>query len=110
LYSFYQILDTQGLHLLFEPFLVNGDNGLLPGYIFIAILCASERGITYYIDLKKPVHSTVTTSERIFNIISQTILYGIVTTLRLLYMLVVMYFNTGLFILVVSHVAHQHNK
>lgn len=100
-------IDTQGLHLLFEPFLIDEENGgLLPGYIFIALLCASERGLSYYMGYRQHNESlptlTATTGQRIAKVMIRTILYGIITTLRLLYMLVVMYFNTGLFILVVS--------
>lgn len=68
-------------------------------------MCALERGVTYLLDNKfhksseRLINSSV--GERICYIVTRTVLYGVATTLRLLYMLVVMYFNTGLFVAVV---------
>ncbi|KAG2233374.1 hypothetical protein INT48_000377, partial [Thamnidium elegans] len=93
------------LHLLFEPLSLNESTELATAYILIAIMCALERGITYSLDnrFNKPSEELINSSigERIYYIAIRTVLYGIATTLRLLYMLVVMYFNTGLFITVV---------
>ncbi|KAI8095847.1 hypothetical protein BDF21DRAFT_489301 [Thamnidium elegans] len=98
--------DNRELHLLFEPLSLNESTELATAYILIAIMCALERGITYSLDnrFNKPSEELINSSigERIYYIVIRTVLYGIATTLRLLYMLVVMYFNTGLFITVVS--------
>lgn len=40
--------------------------------------------------------------NRIGTIIARTLYYGLATILRLLYMLVAMYFNTGLFLVLVG--------
>lgn len=69
-------------------------------------MCALERMITYYLDHKLTTSNdkfipAKTATERVYNVALRTVLYGLVTTLRLLYMLVVMYFNTGLFLTVV---------
>ncbi|KAI7883373.1 uncharacterized protein EV154DRAFT_522638 [Mucor mucedo] len=98
--------DSDGLHLLFEPLALDAHSEVLTGYLFIGCMCALERMVTYYLDHKLTAsHPTfvaaTTTIERISRVAVRTLLYGIVTTLRLLYMLVVMYFNTGLFLTVV---------
>lgn len=69
-------------------------------------MCSLERMITYYLDYKLTTSNekfvpAVTATDRVCNVAIRTVLYGIGTTLRLLYMLVVMYFNTGLFFTVV---------
>lgn len=69
-------------------------------------MCGFERMITYQLDYKlavsnKKIVPGLTAYERIYNVMLRTILYGLVTTLRLLYMLIIMYFNTGLFVTVV---------
>ncbi|GAA5811034.1 hypothetical protein MFLAVUS_004463 [Mucor flavus] len=98
--------DNQDLHLLFEPLSLTESTELATAYISIAIICALERGVTYLLDNKfhksseKLINSSV--GERVCYVVTRTVLYGVATTLRLLYMLVVMYFNTGLFITVVS--------
>lgn len=79
-------------------------------------MCALERMATYYLDHKLTAsHPTFVSAtkakERISRVMIRTLLYGIVTTLRLLYMLVVMYFNTGLFLTVVClvHICKKKN-
>ncbi|GAA5798990.1 hypothetical protein HPULCUR_004399 [Helicostylum pulchrum] len=98
--------DNQDLHLLFEPLSLNESTELAVAYTLIAIMCALERGVSYWLDNRfhKSSEKLINTSigERIYYIVIRTVLYGIATTLRLLYMLAVMYFNTGLFITVVT--------
>lgn len=96
------LIDTQGLHVLFESIALDESNGLIKAYLLIIAICASERALTYCLDHKfSNKTSTTTTGGRLLHVFTRTILYGLVTAFRLLYMLVIMYFNTGLFILVV---------
>ncbi|KAI8082859.1 uncharacterized protein BX664DRAFT_352126 [Halteromyces radiatus] len=89
--------DIQGTHLLFETFQLENGWNLLASYIFIVFLCWSERGLTYYLDQLEYNN----TRSRWRKIITRTLLYGLVTVFRLWYMLITMYFNIGLFIMVV---------
>ncbi|KAG2199749.1 hypothetical protein INT46_008690 [Mucor plumbeus] len=90
--------DSNGLHLLFESFTLEDSNNIWTGYLLVWMICTIERCVTYHLDKKS---SDAITRKRLFIILQRTLLYGIATTMRLLYMLVIMYFNTGLFILVV---------
>lgn len=97
--------------MLFESIALDDDKGFAKAYILVIALCSSERALTYFLDHKLDTTSTNKNSlapersARIMRIISRTLLYGIVTAFRLLYMLVVMYLNTGLFITVVCFCA-----
>ncbi|CAO3576019.1 unnamed protein product [Absidia cylindrospora] len=89
--------DIEGTHLLFESFQLADGWNLFAAYIFIVLMCWTERGLTYYLD------QYAYTSQRIDwkQVVVRTVLYGFATVLRLWYMLTTMYFNTGLFIVVV---------
>lgn len=97
--------------MLFESIALDDDKGFAKAYILVIALCGSERALTYFLDYKLITASSNKSSlspkksARIMQIISRTLLYGIVTAFRLLYMLVVMYLNTGLFITVVCFCA-----
>lgn len=84
------------MHLLFDTFRLDSNLNLFCGYLFIVVICWTERGISLYMDqiLKR--------RRNWKTIVGRTVLYGLATTLRLWYMLITMYFNTGLFIMVVS--------
>lgn len=86
--------EVQGVHLLFESFVLDSGWKLFLAYIFIVAMCWLERGISYYLDYR-------TRRRGWKDILLRTGLYGVATTLRLWYMLVTMYFNIGLFIVVV---------
>ncbi|KAL0141687.1 hypothetical protein V8B55DRAFT_1491432 [Mucor lusitanicus] len=62
------------------------------GYLVVWLICTAERWTSYCLDTLVSQQDTS---------VPCTVLYGIATTMRLLYMLVVMYFNTNLFIAVV---------
>ncbi|KAI8575317.1 hypothetical protein K450DRAFT_262365 [Umbelopsis ramanniana AG] len=66
-------------------------------YAIIVAICWTERFLTYKLDtiVYEPYGHSIGT------IILRTLYYGIATALRLLYMLVAMYFNTGLFLVLV---------
>ncbi|KAI8369330.1 uncharacterized protein BYT42DRAFT_583986 [Radiomyces spectabilis] len=89
--------EVQNLHLLFEPFQLNDRYRLFAGYVFIVVVCWSERAITYYLD--RLAYSRGRISWRL--VTTRTLLFGVATVLRLWYMLIAMYFNTGLFIVMV---------
>lgn len=95
--------DSNGLHLLFESFTLEDSNNIWTGYLLVWMICTIERCVTYYLDKKS---SDADTRKRLFIILQRTLLYGIATTMRLLYMLIIMYFNTGLFMLVVCFFLH----
>ncbi|CDH54099.1 predicted protein [Lichtheimia corymbifera JMRC:FSU:9682] len=86
--------EVQGVHLLFESFVLDNGGKLFLAYIFIVAMCWTERGISYYLDYR-------TRRRGWKDILLRTGLYGVATTLRLWYMLITMYFNIGLFIVVV---------
>lgn len=92
------LLDANGLHLLFESFSLDDSNNMWIGYLVVWLICTAERWTSYCLDT---LVSQQDTSVPCVFIIKKTVLYGIATTMRLLYMLVVMYFNTNLFIAVV---------
>jgi hypothetical protein len=66
-------------------------------YAIIITICWTERFLTYKLDTigYEPY------GNRIGTIIVRTLYYSVATVLRLLYMLVAMYFNTGLFLVLV---------
>ncbi|CAO3632619.1 unnamed protein product [Cunninghamella blakesleeana] len=90
--------EIQGTHLLFESFMMDNSFKLILGYIFIVLICWSERALTYYHGRLEYSHKKKARWSKVF---LRTILYGILTVLRLWYMLITMYFNTGLFIMVI---------
>lgn len=92
------IQDANDLHLLFEFFSLHDSSSMWIGYLVVWLICTVERWTTYCLDKNCSQHDT---ARRLVAIAKRTVLYGIATTLRLLYMLVVMYFNTNLFIAVV---------
>lgn len=92
--------------MLFESIALDDNNGFAKAYILVIALCGSERAITYFLDHKLSPSTSNNSLKpekggRVMRIMSRTLLYGVVTAFRLLYMLVVMYLNTGLFITVV---------
>ncbi|KAF7729412.1 hypothetical protein EC973_004391 [Apophysomyces ossiformis] len=90
--------DVKQVHLLFEPLILSNTPRLIGGYLLVITICWSERAISYYLD-----YADYRSARRIGrHILLRTGLYCIATILRLWYMLVTMYFNTGLFIVVVS--------
>ncbi|GAN01814.1 hypothetical protein MAM1_0012d01249 [Mucor ambiguus] len=91
--------DANGLHLLFESFSLHDSNSMWIGYLVVWLICTVERWTTYCLDTHASSQQDAT--KRFFFILKKTVLYGIATTMRLLYMLVVMYFNTNLFLAVV---------
>ncbi|EPB84336.1 hypothetical protein HMPREF1544_08931 [Mucor circinelloides 1006PhL] len=91
--------DANDLHLLFEFFSLHDSSSMWIGYLVVWLICTVERWTTYCLDKNCSQHDT---ARRLVAIAKRTVLYGIATTLRLLYMLVVMYFNTNLFIAVVA--------
>ncbi|KAI9361405.1 hypothetical protein BD770DRAFT_470766 [Pilaira anomala] len=94
--------DTEGFHLLFEPLTFTESSDFITGYLLVSILCALERGITYWLDCRTDDQLiNARTADYIYQVLARTIMYGLATTLKFLYMLVVMYFNTGLFFAVV---------
>ena len=88
-------IEVQGVHLLFESFVLDNGLKLFLAYIFIVAMCWTERGISFYLDYRSRRQGWK-------DILLRTGLYGVATTLRLWYMLITMYFNIGLFIVVVS--------
>lgn len=91
-------VDIQGTHLLFESFQLADGWNLLAAYIFVVLICWTERGLTYYLDQ----HQYHSGKPRWRQVSIRTVVYGLATVFRLWYMLITMYFNTGLFIVVVS--------
>jgi hypothetical protein len=91
------ITETTGVHFLFAPIYLDSPWKLLIAYAIIIIICWAERFLTYKLDTigYEPY------GNRIGTIIVRTLYYGVATVLRLLYMLVAMYFNTGLFLVLV---------
>ncbi|KAI8332591.1 hypothetical protein BC941DRAFT_435979 [Chlamydoabsidia padenii] len=89
--------DIQGTHLLFESFQLADGWNLLAAYIFVVLICWTERGLTYYLEQNK----YKSTKSRWGQVITRTLVYGLATVFRLWYMLTTMYFNTGLFIVVI---------
>lgn len=77
---------------------MNSSLGLFFGYIFIVVVCWSERAITFY--LEQPGSRARYREWR--RILIRTGLYGVATVLRLWYMLITMYFNVGLFTVLVK--------
>ncbi|KAI9299345.1 hypothetical protein BJ944DRAFT_189521 [Cunninghamella echinulata] len=90
--------EIQGTHLLFDNFMIDNGYKLVLGYTFIVIICWSERALTYYYNQLEYKNK----KSRWAKVGLRTGLYGITTLLRLWYMLITMYFNTGLFIMVVK--------
>ncbi|RUS35457.1 hypothetical protein BC938DRAFT_483169 [Jimgerdemannia flammicorona] len=95
--------ETSGLHVLFEAFEVTSTGILIAAYVAVAILCWIERGLSYYMDSisYEGYGMARGAGTRFGRVVLKTVLYGIVTTLRLFYMLVTMTCHTGLFIVVV---------
>ncbi|KAI9016487.1 hypothetical protein CLU79DRAFT_762823, partial [Phycomyces nitens] len=89
--------EVQNVHLLFESFALDTPLKLGLGYLLIVAICWTERGITYWLENCMTYKGVKLWPQ----IISRTILYGIAMSLRLLYMLICMYFNTGLFITII---------
>lgn len=87
------------MHLLFEPLLLDNSLHLFLGYIFIVAICWAERAVTYYLD--QHLRPSPRLHGQWKHILLRTSFYAIATVLRLWYMLITMYFNTGLFIVVV---------
>ncbi|KAL0081099.1 hypothetical protein J3Q64DRAFT_1756605 [Phycomyces blakesleeanus] len=88
--------EVQNVHLLFESFTLDSPLHLGLGYLLVVAICWAERAITYWLD-----GATYKGKKLWPQILLKTTLYGIVMTLRLLYMLICMYFNTGLFITII---------
>ncbi|KAH8551732.1 hypothetical protein BGW37DRAFT_551960 [Umbelopsis sp. PMI_123] len=89
--------ETSGVHFLFAPLYLDSPWKLLIAYVIIIAICWAERALTFKLDtiVYKPY------GNRIGTMILRTLYYGVATTLRLLYMLIAMYFNTGLFLVLV---------
>lgn len=90
--------ETTGVHFLFSPLYLDNSWKLLVAYILIIAICWTERLLTYKLDTVKYIPY----ESRIKTVIIRTSYYAIATVLRLWYMLIAMYFNTGLFIVLVA--------
>ncbi|GES96123.1 copper transporter [Rhizophagus clarus] len=80
-------------------FQVNSIFSLVLVSIFITILCWSERFLNYYYH-KKSIYDR--NQNRFRTIVVKTLSYGILTTLRLFYMLLIMSMNSQIFVIVVT--------
>ncbi|KAM3578543.1 hypothetical protein VKS41_008928 [Umbelopsis sp. WA50703] len=90
--------ETTGVHFLFAPLYLDSSWKLLVAYILIIAICWTERLLTYKLDTVKYVPY----GNRTKMVIIRTAYYALATVLRLWYMLIAMYFNTGLFIVLVA--------
>ncbi|KAG2180096.1 hypothetical protein INT43_003884, partial [Umbelopsis isabellina] len=90
--------ETTGVHFLFSPLYLDNSWKLLVAYILIIAICWTERLLTYKLDTVKYIPY----ENRLKTVVIRTSYYAIATVLRLWYMLIAMYFNTGLFIVLVA--------
>jgi len=101
--------ETTGLHVLFQAFEITNTATLIVAYVVVGVMCWLERGLSFHMDSISYESAPAAGyggsrdgGRRFTKVLLRTILYGIVTTLRLFYMLVTMTCHTGLFIVVVT--------